>query len=77
MLLAKVAFHGEVILGKMFEDEACRQARPCCEVAVVDGGNEGGLDRAEVCIVKVLGKFEVGNVIAENTICLIWIGALW
>ena len=46
-------------------------------MAVVDGGNEGGLDRAEVCSVKVLGKFAFGNVLAEDAVCLVWVGARW
>ena len=45
-------------------------------MAVVDGGNEGGLDRAEGCSVKVLGKFLFGDVMAENSVCLVRMGAL-
>ena len=55
LLLVNVAFRGEGMLGKIFGDEACRQARLCRKVAVVDSGNEGELDRAEGCSVKVLG----------------------
>ena len=42
---------------------------------VVDGGNESGLDRDKVCSVKVLGKFAFGNVLAENAVFLVWVGA--
>ena len=45
-------------------------------MAVVDGGDEGGLDRAEGCSVKVLVKFALGDVMAENAVCLVWMGAL-
>ena len=45
-------------------------------MAFVDGGNEGGLDRAKGCSMKVLGKFAIGDVMAENSIFLVWIGAL-
>ena len=44
-------------------------------MAVVGGGDEGGLDRAEGCSVKLLGEFTFGDVMAENSVCLI--GALW
>ena len=44
---------------------------------VFDSDNEGGLDRAEGCSVKVLGKFAFGNVMAKNDVCLVWVGALW
>ena len=77
LLLVNVAFRGEGKLGKIFGDEACRRARPCREVAVVDSGNEGELDRAEGCSVKVLGKFALGDVMADNAVCLVWMGALW
>ena len=40
-------------------------------MAVVDGGNEGGLGRDEVCSAKVLGKFALGDVMAENSVCLV------
>ena len=40
-------------------------------MAVVDGSDEGGLDRSEGCSVKVLGKFALGDVIAENAIFLV------
>ena len=46
-------------------------------MALVDDGNEGGIDGAEGCSVKVLGKFSFGNVLAEDAVCLIWVGALW
>ena len=46
-------------------------------MAVVHGGSEGGLDRAEGFSMKVLGKFALGNVMAENAICLVWMGELW
>ena len=45
-------------------------------MAVVDGGDEGGLDRVEVCSVKVLGKFALDYVMAENDVCLVRMGAL-
>ena len=45
-------------------------------MAVVDGSDEGGLDRAESCSVKVLGKFALGDVMAENAVCLVRMGAL-
>ena len=46
-------------------------------MAFVDGGNEGGLDRAEGCSVKLLGKFAIGNVMTENSVFLVWMRALW
>ena len=46
-------------------------------MAFVDGGNEGGLDRSEGCSVKVLSKFRLGNVMAENAVCFFRMGALW
>ena len=61
----------------MFGDKTYRQARPWSEVAVVDGGNEGVLDRAEGCSVKVLGEFTIGNVMVENAFWLVQMGALW
>ena len=45
-------------------------------MAVVDGGNEGGLDRTEGCSMKVLGKFTIGDVMANNDVCLVRMGAL-
>ena len=45
-------------------------------MAVVDEGDEGRLDRAEGCSVKVLAKFMLGNVMAENAVCLVWMGEL-
>ena len=45
-------------------------------MAVVDGGNEGRLEGAEGCCVKVLGKFALGGVMANNAVCLVWMGAL-
>ena len=44
-------------------------------MAVVNGGDEVGLDMSEGCSVKVLGKFALGDVMAENAVCLVWIGA--
>ena len=44
-------------------------------MAVVDGGDEGRLDRAEGCCVKLLGKFAIGGVMAENAVCLVQMGA--
>ena len=32
------------LVGKMFNDEYFIQTRPCSEVVVVDGANEGGMD---------------------------------
>ena len=46
-------------------------------MAVVDGSQEGGLDRAEVCSVKILGKFAFGNVLAEDAVRLVWMGERW
>ena len=46
-------------------------------MAVVDGGNEGGIDGDEGRSVKVLGKFAFGNVLAEDAVCLVWVGARW
>ena len=45
-------------------------------MAVVDSENEGGLDRAEGCSMKVLGKFAIGDVMAENAVCLVRMGEL-
>ena len=61
----------------MLVDKACIQARTWREVAVVDSENEGGLDRAEGCSMKVLGKFAIGDVMAENAVCLVRMGELW
>ena len=44
-------------------------------MAVVDGGNEGGLDRAEGCSVKLLVKFTFVDVMLENAVCLVWMEA--
>ena len=46
-------------------------------MAVVDGDNEGGIDGAECCSVKLLGNFVFGNVLAEDAVCLVWVGARW
>ena len=46
-------------------------------MAVVDDGNEGGLDGAEGYSMKVLDKFAFGNVLAEDDVCLVWVGARW
>ena len=43
-------------------------------MAVVDGGDEGRLDGAEGCWVKVLGKFALGGVMADNAVCLVRMG---
>ena len=77
LILVKVALHGERRLGKIFGDEACRKARPRREVSVADGGKRGGLGRSEGCSMKVLGKFAFGNIMAENAVCLVWVGELW
>ena len=68
LLLVKVNFNGKGRLGEMFGDEACGQVRPWREVAVIDGGNEGSLGRAEGCSVKVLGKFALGDIMEENAV---------
>ena len=44
-------------------------------MVVVDGGDEGILDGVEGCCVKVLGKFALGGVMAEDTVCLVWMGS--
>ena len=44
-------------------------------MSVVDGSDEGGLDRAEGCSVKVLGNFALGDVMAGNAACLVRMGA--
>ena len=59
----------------MFGDKACGKARPCREVAFVDFGNEGRLDEYEGFCVEVLGEFVFGNIMAENAVGLVWIGA--
>ena len=46
-------------------------------MAVVDGGKEGGIDGAEGCSVKILGKFAFDNVFAEDVVCLVWVGERW
>ena len=46
-------------------------------MAVVDGGKEGGLDGDEGCSVKILGNFAFGNVLAEDSVCLVWVGERW
>ena len=45
-------------------------------MAVFDGGNEGGIERAEGCSVKVLGKFALGDVMEGNAVCLVRMGTL-
>ena len=45
-------------------------------MTVVDSGNEGRLDGAEGCYVRVLGKFALGGIMADNAVCLVWMGAL-
>ena len=46
-------------------------------MAVVDGGKEVGLDGTEGRSVKILGKFAFGNVLAEDAVCLVWVGERW
>ena len=46
-------------------------------MAVVDGGQEDGLDRDEGRSVKILGKFAFGNVLAEDAVLLVWVGERW
>ena len=46
-------------------------------MGVVDGVYEGGLYRAEGCRVTVLGKFALGHVMAENSVCSVRLGAIW
>ena len=46
-------------------------------MAVVDGGQEGGIDGDEDRRVKMLGKFAFGNVLAEDAVCLVWVGESW
>ena len=46
-------------------------------MAIVDGGQEGALDGAEGRSVKILGKFAFGNVLAEDAVCLVWLGERW
>ena len=46
-------------------------------MAVVNGGQEGGLDRYEGCSVKILGKFAFGNVLLEDEVLLVWVGECW
>ena len=46
-------------------------------MAVVDGGQECGLDRAEGCIVEILGKFAFSNVLAGDVVCLVWVVERW
>ena len=53
------------------------EAGPRSEVAVVDGGKEGGLDGSEGCSVKILGKFAFGNVLAEDAVCLVCVEDRW
>ena len=45
-------------------------------MAVVDGVDEGVLDRAEGCSVKLLGNFSLGDVMANNVVCLVRMGEL-
>ena len=45
-------------------------------MAVVDGGDEGELYRAEGCSVKLLSKFAIGDVVADNSVCFVRMGAL-
>ena len=46
-------------------------------MAVVDGVQEGGIDGAEGCSVKIFGKFAFGNILAEDAVCLVWVGERW
>ena len=46
-------------------------------MAVVDGVQEGGLDGDKGRSVKILGKFAFGNVLAEDAVCLVWVGERW
>ena len=46
-------------------------------MAVVDGGQEGGLDGAEGCSVKILVNFAFGNILAGDAVCLVWVGECW
>ena len=46
-------------------------------MAVVDGGQEGGIDGAEGCSVKILCWFAFGNILLEDTVCLVWVGDRW
>ena len=41
---------------------------------IVDGGQEGRLDGAEGCSVKILGEFPFGNILVEDSVCLVWVG---
>ena len=44
-------------------------------MAIIDGGDEGRIDEAEGCCMKLLGKFALGGVMAENDVCLVQMGA--
>ena len=46
-------------------------------MAIVDDGKEGGLDGAEGCSVKILGKLAFGNVLAEDSVFLVWVRERW
>ena len=41
-------------------------------MAVVDGGQEGGIDGAEGCSVKILGEFPFGIIVVEDSVA--WFG---
>ena len=77
LLLVEVDFHCEGGLWKMFGDKAFGKAMPWCEVAFVDGGDEGILYRSEGCCKEVLGEFAFGGIMAENSVGLVRIGAFW
>ena len=46
-------------------------------MAVIDGGQEGGIDGAEGYSVKILGKFSFGDILVEDSVCLVWVGERW
>ena len=46
-------------------------------MAVVDGGQKSGLDGDEGRRVKILGKFPFYNILAEDAVCLVWVGEHW
>ena len=45
-------------------------------MAVFYDGNEGRLDGSEGCSMEVLGKFAFVTVLAEDSVCLVLVGAL-
>ena len=46
-------------------------------MVVVDGGQESGINGAEGRSVKILGKFVFGNVLMEDSVCLVYVGDRW